>query len=96
MTEAQVDDLIDFVARNPLSGDVIESTGGLRKLRWRLSGRGKRGGARIIYYYHDADMPLYLLLAYSKSAMADVSTTELKRLTAIAEQISTRQKEKRR
>jgi hypothetical protein len=96
MTDAQIDDLIDFVARNPLSGDVIESTSGLRKLRWRLSGRGKRGGARIIYYYHDADMPLYLLLAYSKSSMADVSATELKRLMAIAGDVSRRRKEKRR
>lgn len=47
--------LVDFLAYNPLSGDLMQGTGGLRKLRWRLEGRGKRGGARVIYFYYDAD-----------------------------------------
>jgi len=96
MTEAEIGTLIDFVARNPMAGDVMKGTGGLRKLRWRLMDRGKRGGARIIYYVHDAEMPLYLLLAYSKSSTADVSAAELRRLMAITAEVLERRKEKRR
>lgn len=86
MTETEVGALIDFVARNPVAGDVIEGTGGLRKLCWRLAGRGQRGGARVIYYFHDAEMPLYLLLAYSKASTENVSADELRRLMVIAEE----------
>lgn len=43
--------LVDFLAYNPRSGDLMQGTGGLRKVRWRLEGRGKRGGARVIYFY---------------------------------------------
>jgi hypothetical protein len=47
---AELDDLKDYVARNPLAGDEMPGTGGLRKLRWSRAGMGKRGGARVIYY----------------------------------------------
>jgi hypothetical protein len=46
-------DLKDFVARNPLAGDEMPGTGGLRKLRWRRAGVGKRGGARVTYEQED-------------------------------------------
>ena len=49
--------LIDSLARNPLAGTEIRGTGGVRKLRFGTSGRGKRDGARVIYYYFDEDMP---------------------------------------
>ena len=49
---------VDFIARNPATGDVIPDTGGIRKLRWRRSGSGKRGGVRVIYFYLDDSMPL--------------------------------------
>lgn len=65
--------LVDFLAYNPRSGDLMQGTGGLRKLRWRLDGRGKRGGARVIYFYYDADMPLFVLTAYAKNEAADLS-----------------------
>lgn len=96
MTEPEVGDLIDIIARNPLAGDVIEGSGGLRKLRWRLAGRGKRGGARVIYYYHDAEMPLYLLLAYSKPSTENPSVDEVRRLMFIAEEAQRRRKAKSR
>jgi hypothetical protein len=51
-----------------------------------LEGRGKRGGARVIYFYHDADMPLFALTAYAKSDRADLSQqdrNDFKRLTAM-------------
>jgi hypothetical protein len=87
LSAAEIDDLIDFLARNPLAGDVIEGTGGLRKMRWRLSGRGKRGGARVIYYFHDGDMPLFLLLAYAKAAAENITAAEKRRMAAVATEI---------
>ncbi len=65
--------LIDFLARNPTAGDLIQGTGGVRKLRWGLEGRGKRGGARVIYCYHDPGIPLFALTAYAKNERADLS-----------------------
>ena len=56
-------ELIDFPAANPLAGDEIPGTGGVRKVRFAASGHGKRGGARVIYYYLDESMPIYALLA---------------------------------
>ena len=51
---------VDFIAGNPDAGDIIPDTGGLRKVRWSRPGMGKRGGVRVIYFYHDDSMPLYL------------------------------------
>ena len=65
--------LINFVARNPESGDLISGTGGVRKLRWALEGRGKSGGARVIYYFHNASIPLFVITAYAKNQQANIS-----------------------
>lgn len=65
--------LVDYLAHNPTAGDLVQGTGGIRKARWALEGRGKRGGARVIYFYHDADMPLFVLSAYAKNERADLS-----------------------
>ena len=64
---------MDRPAYNPTSGDLIPGTGGVRKLRWGLEGRGKRGGARVVYFYHDAGMPTFALTAYAKNERADLS-----------------------
>jgi hypothetical protein len=80
LSDEAIDELIDFLARHPLAGDVIEATGGVRKIRWRLQGHGKRGGARVIYYFHDATMPLLLLLAYAKGSAKDITPDEKRRI----------------
>ena len=67
---------IDFLAYRPLAGAVIRGTGGVRKVRWSMPGRGKSGGARVIYYYHNAGYPLTVLWAYAKSERADLSPAE--------------------
>jgi hypothetical protein len=72
---------IDFIARNPEVGDLIPGGAGVRKLRWSRSGMGKRGGARVIYFYFRADRPLYLLMAYAKAQQEDM-TPEQKREVA--------------
>jgi hypothetical protein len=73
LNEDEREALIDFLAYNPAAGDVMAGTGGVRKLRWSLPGRGKSGGARVIYYYHDERMPLYLLEAFAKNEQANIS-----------------------
>ena len=64
---------MNYLAYHPMAGDLIRGTGGVRKLRWGLEGRGKRGGARVVYFFHDAGMPLFALTAYAKNARADLS-----------------------
>jgi hypothetical protein len=78
--------LVEYLAYNPTSGDLIPGTGGVRKLRWGLEGRGKRGGARVIYFHHSAGMPLFALTAFAKNERADLSQQDLKdirQLTAL-------------
>jgi hypothetical protein len=86
MSEEERALLVDYLAYNPREGDLIPGTGGVRKLRWGLEGRGKRGGARVVYFYHDAGMPLFALTAYAKNEQADLSQqdrNDFRRLTAL-------------
>jgi hypothetical protein len=68
---------------DPLAGDLIPRSAGLRKIRLPASGRGKRGGARVIYYWATSQSVIFMLLAYAKSRQADVSADQLKTLRAI-------------
>ena len=84
--ESERAELVAFVAANPGAGDLIPETGGVRKLRWGLPGRGKRGGARIIYYHHSKRLPVFLLAAYAKNERADLSQKDrggFRRLTKL-------------
>ena len=76
MPEAERAELVEFIAANPESGDLIPETGGVRKLRWALPGGGKRGGARVIYYFHNESLPVFLLAAYGKSEKANLTKAE--------------------
>jgi hypothetical protein len=87
MTIEQQDRLILFLARQPEAGDVIPDSGGVRKLRWQVEGRGKRGGARVIYYFHDFSMPLVLFTAYAKNEKSDLSPKERRAMRALVSSI---------
>ncbi len=81
--------LVAYLTYNPLAGVVIPGTGGVRKLRWGLEGRGKRGGARVIYYYHDMEMPLFILEAFAKNDRANLTQSEcneLRKVTRLIEE----------
>lgn len=69
----------------PDRGNLIRGSGGLRKIRWARSGRGKRGGLRIIYYWHVPGSTILLLLAYRKSEQDDLTPAQLKILKSIIE-----------
>ena len=94
-SEGEKRELIDFLAENPLAGDEIPGTGGVRKVRFAASGRGKRGGARVIYYYLDDTMPLYARLAYAKNAKDDMSADEKRTVAALAAALKAAWKEQK-
>jgi hypothetical protein len=73
MTDGEREQLIAHLAANPIAGDLIPGTSGVRKLRWGLEGRGKRGGARVIYFYQKAEFPLFALTIFAKNERVDIS-----------------------
>lgn len=94
-TEDEKQELIVYLSEFPLAGDEIPGTGGVRKLRFAASGRGKRGGARIIYYYLDDSMPLYALLAYAKNDQGDLTPDEKRAVSGLAAAIKATRKDMR-
>jgi len=83
LSDEELDDLQWALMANPESGDLIRGSGGLRKLRWAGSGRGKRGGLRLIYYWHVPGSVILLLLAYLKNEQDNLTTDQLKILKSI-------------
>jgi len=77
-------EVVAYLAANPRAGDLMQGTGGVRKLRWARGGRGKSGGVRVIYYYHSAAMPLYLLTVFGKNEKANLSRAECNELAGLA------------
>lgn len=67
----------------PEQGVIIPGAGGLRKLRWRQKGKGKRGGCRVIYYWDEVHETFYMLLAYAKSKQEDLTPAQMKVLTKL-------------
>nr|WP_280192331.1 type II toxin-antitoxin system RelE/ParE family toxin [Delftia sp. PS-11]KAJ8741677.1 type II toxin-antitoxin system RelE/ParE family toxin [Delftia sp. PS-11] len=78
-------DLIAYLANHPEAGDVMEGTGGVRKLRWSRGSQGKSGGVRVIYYFHDARMPLYLLTLFAKGDKANLTKAERNELSGLVD-----------
>lgn len=74
-----------FLIEQPDGGDIISGTGGLRKVRWKVEGKGKRGGVRLIYYWHPLDGQIFLLSIYAKNDMSDLSIRERKALKQLVE-----------
>jgi mRNA-degrading endonuclease RelE of RelBE toxin-antitoxin system len=74
--------LIEFLGLNPEAGAIVPDTGGVRKVRWAVPGKGKRGGARVIYYFHGESLPLLALSVYAKSEKTNISPAEKKHLRA--------------
>ena len=84
MSEAEREHVVDTIAANPAGGVVIPGTGGLRKMRIPLQGRGKRGGGRVIYWFHSESLPVVLVLAFAKNDAEDMSQDQRRKLTALS------------
>lgn len=80
-------ELETLLLRDPQLGDVIEGTGGARKMRIRLEGRGKRGGGRVIYLDVLEHEDLYLLFAYPKNVQDDLTPDQKKAIRTMVEMI---------
>ena len=76
-----------YISQNPLKGDMIPGTGGLRKIRWQSSGHGKRGGSRVIYYVYNENHPIYLLYVYPKNVKTNLTEKEKKLFKVVVTKI---------
>lgn len=82
------EDFINYIAQNPLSGDLMRGTGGARKVRWAAEKhKGKSGGVRIIYYYHDLDIPIFLFTVYPKNKKDNLTPAECNELKLIIKEL---------
>ena len=78
----------NHLLENPDAGDLIRGSSGLRKLRWAVSGRGKRGGARVIYYHFVSAERIYLIYGYVKSDQEDLTPEQIKLLAQLMKDIT--------
>jgi len=74
-----------FLVQNPDAGSVIKGSGGIRKIRWTGSGRGKRGGTRILYFWFNKNDTILLLFVFKKNEQDDLTNEQLKLLKSIVE-----------
>lgn len=95
MDETERSSLVLYLALNPEAGDLVPGTGGVRKLRWGLEGRGKRGGARVIYYFHSERLPLFALDIYAKNERSDLSEDEKRHLRQFVKAIASQAEAKK-
>jgi hypothetical protein len=83
LSDAERQELINWLAANPKAGDLIPGTGGARKIRWAAKGKGKSGGVRSITFFGGEDVPLFLLAIFGKAERADLSQAERNELRSI-------------
>ncbi len=87
LSSAEQDAIVDLIAYEPTCGDLIPGTGGLRKVRVGRGSSGKRGGARVIYYFHNADYPIFLIALYAKNEKGDLSGQEKRKFAVLVQEI---------
>lgn len=85
LNETERKSVVDYLAAHPRAGDLMEGTGGIRKLRWGRGGKGKSGGVRVIYYYHDHRIQLYLLTIFGKNEKPNITKFERNELAKLVE-----------
>ena len=76
MNEEERQKIVAFLAQNPDAGDILQGTGGIRKVRFAREGGGKSGGYRVIYFFHSQDIPLFALNVFAKNEKANISPAE--------------------
>jgi hypothetical protein len=88
LSEEERTTAVDLLAADPQAGDLIPGGGGIRKLRLAFGGRGKRGGARVIYYHHSDRLPVFLLALFAKNERADMPRAEVSELARMAKTLA--------
>ena len=87
MSDAQRHLLINHLAANLMEGVLIKGTGGARKMRWALPGKGKSGGCRAVYFYHDDTIPVFALNVFAKSDKINLTAAERNELKKILSEL---------
>ena len=83
LSTSEITSIINYIAAHPAAGVIMQGTGGIRKLRWSAQGKGKSGGVRVIYYYHNEAMPLFLLSLFGKGEKSNLTKSECNDLAKI-------------
>jgi len=79
-TDEEYRSLQQVLVTDPVAGDLVPGGGGIRKIRMARPGRGKRGGARVVYYWQRRSATIFMLIAYAKSARTDLSQAQVRAL----------------
>jgi hypothetical protein len=80
--------IINYLAAHPQAGIVMQGTGGIRKFRWATGNKGKSGGVRVIYYFHNASIPIFLLSVFGKKDKANLTNAERNELAKLTKLIT--------
>ncbi len=83
LSDEERKDVLNYLAEHPKAGDLMEGTGGVRKLRWSRGSQGKSCGVRVIYYFHSESIPLYLLTLFAKNERANLTKAERNELAEL-------------
>jgi hypothetical protein len=86
-SQAERDDIVTLLATAPEAGEVMQGTGGFRKVRVPRRGMGKRGGARVVYIFRSSDFPLFLITVFAKNEKGNLSQAERNALKKRSDQI---------
>ncbi len=86
MSDDIYSELQNALAAYPESGKLIQGSGGLRKIRWGIAGKGKRGGVRVIYYFAISKNQIFMLMAYAKNERSNLTKEQLSLLKKVVEQ----------
>lgn len=93
-SEEEREVFINFISSNPLAGQEIPGSEGVRKIRWRQRGKGKRGGVRVIYFFYNLKFPLFLLNVYPKAEKDDLTPAQKKQITQFVKTLKAKLKAK--
>lgn len=93
-SEAERADIVGMVAADPQCGEVMQGTGGFRKVRVGRDGIGKRGGARVVYILRDESFPIFLITAYSKNEKDNLTQAERNTLKKRADEVFSKYRSK--
>jgi len=80
LSEDEYQGLQNYLLQYPETGKVVPGSGGVRKIRWRMAGKGKSGGVRAIYYFKKQDDEIWLLTIYSKSEEENIPAHVLREI----------------
>lgn len=87
LSEDEYIGLQGFLLQYPESGKIVRGSGGVRKIRWAMSGRGKSGGVRVIYYFKKQDDEIWFLTIYSKNEMENIPAHILRQIAKEIENV---------